>query len=155
MGSIAYHLASQPELEQRLRDPAWIRHDMDEFIRLESPVGCLGRTATRDVELGGVTIKRGEQLLVRFDSANRDEARFEDASRLKFDVPRGSSAGFGLGIHRCLGSHFARIQVAVGFDELLRRVRKLRFADPDAEVHWAAGIANGPERLDLLFDVID
>ena len=155
MGSIAYHLARQPELEQRLRNPAWIRQDMDEFIRLESPVGCLGRTATRDVELGGVMIRQGEQLLIRFDSANRDEARFEDASHLKFDVHRGSSAGFGLGIHRCLGSHFARIQIAVAFDELFKRVTNLRFADPDAEVHWAPGIANGPESLDLLFDVID
>ncbi len=155
MGSIAYHLASRPELEQRLRDPAWIRQDMDEFIRLESPVGCLGRTATRDVELGGVTIRQGEQLLIRFDSANRDETRFEDASGLRFDVRRSSSAGFGLGIHRCLGSHFARIQIAIAFDELFKRVTNLRFADPDAEVHWAPGIANGPEGLDLLFDVID
>jgi cytochrome P450 len=154
MGSIAYHLAGEPELEGRLRDPAWIRQDMDEFIRLESPVGCLGRRATRDVELGGVTIPKGEQLLVRFDSANRDEERFEDASRLRFDVRRSSSAGFGLGIHRCLGSHFARIQIAIAFDELFKRVTNLRFADPDAEVHWAPGIANGPEGLDLLFDVI-
>jgi cytochrome P450 len=155
MGSIAYHLARRPELEQRLRDPAWIRQDMDEFIRLESPVGCLGRTATRDVELGGVTIRQGQQLLIRFDSANRDEARFEDASCLKFDVRRSSSAGFGLGIHRCLGSHFARIQIAIAFDELFKRVTNLRFADPDADVHWAPGIANGPEAVDLLFDVID
>ncbi|WAJ43280.1 cytochrome P450 [Mycobacterium sp. Aquia_216] len=154
MGSIAYHLAREPELEGRLRDPAWIRQDMDEFIRLESPVGCLGRTATRDVELGGVAIKKGEQLLVRFDSANRDEARFEDASELKFDVRRSSSAGFGLGIHRCLGSHFARIQIAIAFDELFKRVTNLRFADPGAEVRWAPGIANGPEGLELLFDVI-
>ncbi len=154
MGSIAYHLASQPELEQRLRDPAWIRHDMDEFIRLESPVGCLGRTATRDVELGGLSIRQGEQLLIRFDSANRDEARFEDASHLKFDAPQSSSAGFGLGIHRCLGSHFARIQIAIAFDELFKRVTNLRFADPDSEVRWAPGIANGPEGLDLLFDAI-
>ena len=155
IGAIAYHLACQPELEKRLRDPVWIRQDMDEFIRLESPVGCLGRTATRDVELGGVTIRQGQQLLIRFDSANRDEARFEDAEHLKFDTRRSSSAGFGLGIHRCLGSHFARIQIAIAFDELCKRVTNLRFADPAAEVHWAPGIANGPEGLDLVFDVID
>ena len=102
-----------------------------------------------------MTIRQGQQLLIRFDSANRDEARFEDASCLKFDVRRSSSAGFGLGIHRCLGSHFARIQIAIAFDELFNRVTNLRFADPAAEVHWAPGIANGPEGLDLLFDVID
>ncbi|KXF55798.1 calcium-binding protein [Rhodococcus sp. SC4] len=154
MGSIAYHLAGEPELEERLRDPAWIRQDMDEFIRLESPVGCLGRTATKDVELGGVHIKEGEQLLVRYDSANRDEERFEDASLLNFDARRGGNVGFGLGIHRCLGSHFARIQIAIAFEELFARVTNLRFADPATEVHWAPGIANGPESLDLLFDVV-
>lgn len=155
MGSIAYHLARQPELEQRLRDPSWIRQDMDEFIRLESPVGCLGRTATRDVELGGAQIKRGEQLLIRFDSANRDESRYEDASRLRFDVRRGGNAGFGLGIHRCLGAHFARIQIAVAFEELFKRITNLRFASPDPDVRWAPGIANGPEGLDLAFDVVN
>jgi cytochrome P450 len=155
MGSIAYHLAMQPELEQRLRDPAWIRQDMDEFIRLESPVGCLGRTVTRDVELGGVQIKRGEQLLIRFDSANRDEARFEDASRLRFDVRRGGNAGFGLGIHRCLGAHFARIQIAVAFEELFKRITNPGFTSPDPDVQWAPGIANGPAGLDLVFDVIN
>lgn len=152
MSSIAYHLARQPELEQRVRDPAWVRQDMDEFIRLESPVGCLGRRATRDVELGPAKIQKGEQLLIRFDSANRDEERFDNADRLEFGTRRGGNVGFGLGIHRCLGSHFARIQIAVAFEELFARVTNLRFADPSAEVHWSPGIANGPEGLDLVFD---
>lgn len=154
LGSIAYHLAKQPELEKRVRDPAWIRQDMDEFIRLESPVGCLGRTATRDVELGGVQIKQGEQVLLRYDSANRDEAQFDDPTNLRFDLRRSGHTGFGLGLHRCLGVHFARIQIAVAFEELFKRVTNLRFANPDAAVHWAPGIANGPEGLDLVFDVI-
>lgn len=155
IGSIAYHLARRPELEQRVRDPKWIRQDMDEFIRLESPVGCLGRRATRDVELGGVQIKEGEQLLVRFDSANRDDAKFPHAAELEFDAPRSGNAGFGLGIHRCLGAHLARIQITIAFDELLKRVTNLRFADGTADdVQWAPGIANGPERLELMFDVV-
>lgn len=153
MGAIAYHCAREPELEVRLRDPGWIRQDMDEFIRLESPVGCLGRTATRDVDLGGVAIKQGEQLLVRFDSANRDEGHFQDAAHLRFDIRRGGNVGFGLGIHRCLGSHFARIQIAIAFEELFKRITNLRFADPDAETRWAPGIANGPEALDLTFEL--
>jgi cytochrome P450 len=155
IGSIAYHLTRDPRLEPRLRDPKWIRQDMDEFIRLESPVGCLGRTATRDVELAGTEIKKGEQLLVRYDSANRDPAKFPDADELVFDTPRSGHAAFGLGIHRCLGAHLARIQITVAFDELLKRVTGLRFASggPD-DVPWAPGIANGPERLDLTFDLV-
>ena len=153
IGAIAYHLARDPELERRVRDPRWIRQDMDEFLRLESPVGCLGRVATRDVELGGVRISAGEQLLVRFDSANRDDAKFERAGELVFGVPRGGHAAFGLGIHRCLGAHLARIQLTVAFDELLKRVTGLRFAAGTADdVPWAPGIANGPEHLHLAFD---
>ena len=154
MGSIAYYLATQPGIEARLRDPDWVRQDLDEFVRLASPVGCLGRTATTDVELGGIQIKAGEQVLVRFDSANRDESQFEDASRLRFDIRRGGNVGFGLGVHRCLGSHFARIQLAVAFEELLARVTNVRLANPDSEIRWAPGIANGPERLDIAFDLL-
>lgn len=153
IGAIAAHLARRPELEARVRDPRWVRRDMDEFIRLESPVGCLARTATRDVEVGGTSIKKGEQLLIRFDSANRDETRFPGGAELDFDSPRGGHAGFGLGLHRCLGVHLARIQIAIAFEELLKRVTNLRFAEGSFEdVRWAPGIANGPERLDLHFD---
>lgn len=152
LGSIAYHLALQPELEARIRDPRWVRQDLDEFIRLESPVGCLGRRATKDVELNGVKIAAGEQVLVRFDSANRDEGQFEDASSLNFEVRRIGNVGFGVGIHRCLGSHFARIQITAALDELFSQITNLRFVDSDEAVHWAPGIANGPENLRLAFD---
>ncbi len=154
IGSIAFHLAQRPELEERLRNPRWIRQDMDEFLRLESPVGCLGRRVMKDVTLGGVDLKPGDQLLVRFDSANRDDDKFPNASELNFDTPRGGHAAFGLGIHRCLGVHLARIQIAIAFDELLKRVTNLRLAADPAAVRWAPGIANGPERLDLEFDVL-
>ena len=152
IAAIAYHLARDPGLEARVRDPKWIRQDMDEFIRLESPVGCLGRRVMADVELAGVSLHKGDQLLVRFDSANRDEAKFDDPDELRFDVGRAGHAGFGLGIHRCLGQHLARIQITIAFEELLARVTNLRYADPSGEIHWAPGIANGPERLKLAFD---
>lgn len=153
LGSIAYQVATRPELEDRLRDPAWARQDMDEFLRLASPVGCLARIATMDVELTGVRINKGEQLLIRFDSANRDESQFKNPSSLRFDR-RGGNVAFGLGIHRCLGSHFARIQIAVAFEELFTRITHLRVADADAEIRWSPGIANGANALDLIFDVV-
>lgn len=152
LGSIAWHVATAPELEQRLRDPHWIRQDMDEFIRLTSPVACLGRRVTADVELGGVRIPKGDQVLIRYDSANRDEDQFENPDRLNFDVRRPGNMGFGLGLHRCLGVHFARIQITIAFDELFKQITNLRLADPAGDVRWAAGIANGPEALLLTFD---
>ncbi|MGB7358920.1 MAG: cytochrome P450 [Mycobacterium sp.] len=152
MGFIAHALAVEPDLETRLRNPAWIRHDMDELIRLGSSVGCLGRRATTDVELGGVQISAGDHVLLRFDSANRDETQFDEAATPRFDIRRGGNVGFGLGVHRCLGAQFARLQLEIVFDELLARLTRVRLAcDPD-EIRWTPGIANGPEVLPLTFE---
>ena len=154
IGAIALHIALKPELEARVRDPRWVRQDMDEFIRLVSPVGGLGRTVTKDTEIAGCPIKKGERVQIRFDSANHDEDKFADAERLQFDPPRGGNAGFGLGIHRCLGIHVARIEIIVAFEELFACMTNLRLdADPES-LKWAPGIANYPERVPLTFDKI-
>lgn len=150
IGAIAHELARRPGLESRLRDPGWTRRDLDEFVRHASPVGCLARTATRDTEVGGVTMRAGDRLLIRFDSANRDDTRFADADDLVFDPPRPGHVGFGLGIHRCLGAHLARIQIAVAFERLLARVTNLRMVTD--EIEWHPGISNGPRGLPMRFD---
>jgi cytochrome P450 len=155
IGTIAMHIAMQPDLEERVRDPRWVRQDMDEFIRLTSPVATFGRTATKDTEVGGCPIRKGERLLVRFDSANRDETKFPDADKLQFDPPRGGNAGFGLGIHRCIGMHLARVEIAIAFEELFKRITNLRLDADPADLKWAPGIANYPDRVPLLFDKID
>lgn len=153
IGHIAYQLALHPELEERVRDPRWVRHDMDEFIRLQSPVCTYARTVTRDTELAGVPLKAGERVLIRWDSANRDDARFPDGSALRFDPPRpGGNAGFGLGVHRCLGAHLARVQIAVAFEELLARVTHLRLDCDPQDVIWKPGIANAPESVPVRFE---
>jgi cytochrome P450 len=154
IGTIAMHIAMEPELEQRVRDPRWVRNDMDEFIRLTSPVGTFGRTVTADTEIAGCPIKKGERLLVRFDSANRDEDKFANADQLQFDPPRGGNAGFGLGIHRCIGMHLARVEIAIAFEELLARITNFRLAADAASLKWAPGIANYPDRVPLRFDKV-
>jgi cytochrome P450 len=152
IAGICLLMAQRPELEARVRDPRWIRNDMDEFVRLISPVASLGRIATRDTEVGGCPVKQGEHLLLRFDSANRDEAKFPNADQLQFDPPRTGTAGFGLGIHRCIGMHLARVQMAVAMEEVLARITNLRLAVPVDEVTWAPGIANCPHAVPLVFD---
>ncbi len=154
IAGICLLMAQQPELEARVRDPKWIRNDMDEFVRLISPVASLGRIATQDTEVGGCPVKKGEHLLLRFDSANRDEAKFGKADELQFDPPRTGTAGFGLGVHRCIGMHLARVQMAVAMEELLSRITNLRLAVPAEEVTWAPGIANCPHAVPLLFDKV-
>jgi cytochrome P450 len=151
IGSIAYRVATGPGTEDRLRDPDWVRRDLDEFLRLDSPVSCMARVATRDVELNGAHIKAGERVQVRYDSANRDSARFSDADTLVFDEPRSGHAAFGFGVHRCVGSNLARLQIEIAFDELLKQVRNLRLA-PGAEITWMPGNTSILHAVNLEFD---
>ena len=154
IGATAMYMGLQPELEARVRDPKWVRNDMDEFIRLVSPVAAFGRTVTEDTEVGGCPMKKGDRVQVRFDSANRDGEKFDNPEQLQFDPPRGGNAGFGLGIHRCVGMHLARVEIAIAFEELLARITNLKFVgDPD-DLISAPGIANCPNRVRLTFDKV-
>ena len=118
---IALELDADPALEQRLRDPNRVRNDLDELIRLLSPVTLMGRTVMRYCEVSDAKLKAGDRVLVFFGSASRDAERFDNADVLEFDTPRPAHASFGLGVHRCLGMHLARLQLEIAFDELLKQ----------------------------------
>jgi cytochrome P450 len=152
LGNIARHLAENPALEQRLRDPDWIKEDLDEFLRYESPIMFMARTVTRDTELGGCPLKAGDRVAVHYASANRDDTRFPHADELDFDRERNPHAAFGLGPHRCIGLHFARLQIEIAFSELLSRVTNLRIA-PGAPVESAVGVVLTHEHLPVVFDM--
>jgi cytochrome P450 len=152
IGMIIHELTKDPGLRARLCDPSWQRRDMDEFVRHASPVACLCRTVVEDTEVNGVMLSAGQQVLVRFDAANHDPEQFEDPENLRFDLTRPGNAAFGLGIHRCLGAHLARVQIGVAFDVLLTRLTNLRPKHPDQAIHYIFGIARGPERVEVLFD---
>jgi cytochrome P450 len=151
IGNIAYRVATSPGSEDRLRNPDWVRRDLDEFLRLDSPVSCMARVATRDVELNGAHIKAGERVQVRYDSANRDSSSFRDADTLVFDEPRRGHAAFGFGVHRCVGSNLARFQIEIAFDELFTQVTNLRLA-PGEEITWMPGNSNVLHAVNLEFD---
>ncbi|HEY1966946.1 MAG TPA: cytochrome P450 [Pseudonocardia sp.] len=151
LSNIAARIAEDPSLETRLRDPRWIRHDMDEFLRFESPVAIMGRTVTQEVELAGHRFTPGDRVIVNFGSANRDAEQYESAEQLRFDLPRTGTMVFGLGIHRCLGSNLARLQLQFGLDELLGRISNLRLADGH-QVRYDTGMIHGPAELPITFD---
>jgi cytochrome P450 len=152
MANIAEHLATRPDIEARLRDPKWIKTDLDEFLRIQPTVSFMARTAIHDTIVGDQKFVAGDRVVLSYLSANRDAARFEQPDELAFGLDRKASAAFGLGIHRCLGSHLATLQIEVAFDELLKRMTNLRVR-PGAEIHRAVGISIGtPEHLPLQFD---
>jgi cytochrome P450 len=152
LGSIARHLAQDPALEERLRDPAWVRTDLDEFLRLDPPITFLARTVTQDTEVNGCPMHQGDRLALHFASANRDSSQFEDPQSLHFGRDSNRHLTFGIGIHRCLGLHFARLQIEIAFDELLSRITNIR--NPrDVEIKIANGAILTPEQLPIEFDV--
>jgi cytochrome P450 len=152
IAGILYHVATNPGLEEKLRSPDWSRTMLDEFLRVESTVAVMARTVTQDFELNGTKLTAGDRVVLNFSSANRDESRFSDPDRLDFDRPGDAHAAFGLGIHRCLGSNFARIQLSIAIDELLAQISNIRL-DPAGAVRREAGLTfNAIKALPLLFD---
>ena len=122
-------LIEHPEQRQRLiDDPSRIRAAVEEMVRLVSPVRSFGRTVTRDVEVRERQLRAGQRVLMLYSSANRDEEEFPDPDR--FDVDRHPHhLGFGIGSHFCLGANLARMEMRVAFEELLRRIPDMEYAE--------------------------
>lgn len=118
-----HHLINHPEQMQFLRDnPDKIEWAVEEFLRYASPVYHFRRTATKETELGGRTIKVGDKVVVWFASGNRDAEIFDDPYR--FDVQRhpNEHMSFGRGgPHMCLGNSLARMEIQIMFEDLLSR----------------------------------
>ena len=110
------------ELARLLSDPdRFVETAVEEIVRWTSPVIQFARTATRDVELRGQTIRAGDTIGLWYPSANRDERQFDDPYR--FDVGRDPNyhVGYGHGAHFCLGANLARWELRAMFNELARR----------------------------------
>lgn len=128
-------LADNPDQYRRLQgDPELLPTAVEEMIRWTSPSPSKRRTATRDTDLGGHTIRAGQKVLVWEGSANRDPAVFENADT--FDVGRKPNPhlGFGQGVHYCLGANLARLELRVLYEELLGRFDEIHIVKP---VEWA------------------
>ena len=115
-------LLRHPDQRQRLiDDPARIPVAVEEMLRWVSPIKNMARTATRDVELRGETIREGDKLLLLYHSANRDERVFERPDQFQADRQPNPHVAFGgYGAHFCLGASLARLELRVMFEELLR-----------------------------------
>jgi len=122
-------LARRPEQWQALRDGADLSVAVEEFIRFVTPIHNMCRVAAQDAEIGGRTIRAGDQLVLMYSSANRDESHFERPE--DFDVTRQPNhhIAFGFGTHFCLGASLARLEIRVCFEELLRRVERFHVVD--------------------------
>jgi cytochrome P450 len=123
MSGAIYHLATHPEIRRDLIDhPELLPAAVEETVRLYPPVVAPARTVTRDVEVGGVALKAGDRIALNYAAASRDPDVCPDPGR--FDVRRATivHSAFGVGVHRCLGSHLARLELKVTLEEFLARI---------------------------------
>ncbi len=123
------NLAAHPEQWAALKAGADLTVATEEFIRYVTPIHNMCRVANQDYEIGGVTIRAGQQVVMMYASANRDETHFEDPER--FDVARtpNQHIAFGFGPHFCLGAALARLEIRLFFEEFIRRVESFEIIE--------------------------
>ena len=148
IGASIWHLATHPEDRRRLvAEPELLPTAVEEFLRAYAPV-TMARMVAQDFEFQGCPMREGDWLLLPFPAANRDPAMFPDAARVVIDRAENRHAAFGLGIHRCLGSNLARMELTVALEEWLAHYPDFAVSDPDA-VRWSAGQVRGPRTIPI------
>ena len=142
------HLDKRDELT---REPSLIPAAIEELMRYDTLVGVC-RVVKKDVEIGGRTLKEGDFVMSLLNSANRDEKVFSAPDEVHFDrASANRHLGFGVGPHRCLGSHLARTEMRIALEELHRLMPKYR-VDPARPVKMHLGTVRGVDSLHLIYD---
>lgn len=153
IGAIIRELALQQDQRQLLIDRPDLLAEtaVEEFIRWVTPILNMRRTVTVDFEFHGKQMKAGDEVLLMYASANRDERVFSDPDR--FDVTRSPNnhIGFGFGTHFCLGSSLARIEIRIMFEELLKRLPDWRLVPGTEPKILGATFTRAYDRVDIEF----
>lgn len=146
IGASLWHLATHPEDRKRLvENPSLMPMAVEEFLRAYAPV-TMARMVSKDFDFEGCPMKEGDWLLLPFPSANRDPAVFDRADEVVIDRAENRHAAFGLGIHRCIGSNLARMELTVAIEEWLARYPDFELTDSSAVI-WSAGQVRGPRTI--------
>lgn len=136
MTGLTQQMTAFPEQWEKVKaDPARIPTAATEIIRLQTPICHMRRTVTQDTEMGGKHLKKGDKVILWYNSANRDEDVFPDGDR--FDVMRENSRrhlSFGYGIHRCLGSRLAELQLGSLMEEMIKRDIGVQLVGPPERI---------------------
>jgi cytochrome P450 len=148
IGASLWHLAKTPGDRERLvAEPGLLPTAMEELLRAYAPV-TMARLVKEDMHWHGVDMKADDWILLSFPAANRDPAQFDRAGEVVIDREVNRHAAFGLGIHRCVGSHLARMELRVALEVWLERIPAFTLDDPGA-VTWSVGQIRGPRALPL------
>jgi cholest-4-en-3-one 26-monooxygenase len=152
IGRTILNLVERPEVWEDLRGGADSVVATEEFIRYVTPVHNMCRVARADYEVGGETVRPGQQVVLMYPSANRDETHFPDPDRLDIHRNPNNHLAFGFGTHFCLGASLARLEIRVFFEELRRRVRGLRLVPGADVVEMPNAFVYGLKSANVAFD---
>jgi cytochrome P450 len=148
IGSSLWHLATHPDdLRRLVNEPDLMALAVEEFLRFYAPV-TMARLVKEDMDFAGCAMKKDDWILLGFPAANRDPAAFDDADTFIIDREVNRHAAFGLGIHRCVGSNLARLELRVAIEEFIKRYPAFT-VDDTSGVTWAQGQVRGPRHIPL------
>ena len=145
------------QYRQLLENPDLLEGAIEEFLRFNPAVIAFRRTAMEDVELGGQQIRKGDKIQLYYAAASSDEAVFEDAdtfdiTRAQREDVRNKHRAFGIGEHFCMGSHLARLELKVIFEEILKRIRN---PELDGDINWLrSNFIHGIKSMPIAFEVV-
>ncbi len=144
-------LADRPDAWAALKAGADVETAVEEFIRWVTPIHNMCRTATADTEIAGQTVRKGQQLVMMYPSANRDPEHFADPET--YDVARSPNnhIAFGFGTHFCLGAALARLEIQVFFERLLQRVARIERIEGTLQVEMPNAFVHGLLEAHLAF----
>ncbi len=154
IGSGLWHFAQHPEEVTRLvaapdDDMLWMTA-IEEVLRFYAPV-TMARKVIADTEVSGCPVHAGDQMLLTFPAANHDPEAFEQPEEFQLDRAKNRHVAFGLGVHRCVGSNLARLEMTVGIQEWLRAFPNYSL-DTSKETTWANGQVRGPRNIPVLLN---
>ncbi len=148
------NLINNPAEMVKLRNGADMTVAVEEMIRYVTPIHNMCRVASVDAEVNGVTIPKGNQVVLMYSSANRDEAHFDRPEEFLVDRTPNNHIAFGFGTHFCLGASLARLEIRVFFEELLRRTSGWKLTPGTAPVEMANAFVRGIESAHVDFEFV-
>jgi cytochrome P450 len=154
LGLMWTYLAAHPDQRRVIvDDPARQGAAVEELLRWATPVTAVKRRAVRDVDVAGCPIAAGQPVHISIFSANADPARFPEPETVDFERHPNRHNAFGGGIHRCLGSHLARIELTTALQAWHRRIPDYRIVDPDALTFSDGNAIRSVDRLPLAWSM--
>jgi cytochrome P450 len=151
MAASLHYLATNPNArETLLARPELMEGAVEEFARVFPPVVALGRTCTRDVEVAGTQMKKGDFVLLNYAASSRDPRVVDEPTKIDITRQTVLHSAFGVGIHRCIGSNLARIELKATFEEWLKRIPSFS-VKPGTAPTYETGILRVMKQLQLIW----